>query len=300
MKFSIVGIIFDGSIDNLVVRFLDIFQEIIRERDQKYITIIVLHEYAFTKHAKEKKEIKLFLEELSNIIKPYNDIILIPGSFAVFKKYPSPPKYNEKISKLKKNYEELSKEKFMSVDEEFKRESDRLDFDLEDAIFLENSTYLITNTIQKKYKKSLPSRERDKLQTFAHQENALFNIGSGRNAKNEFLMNDMPISLGVTICREFYHNAKNDEVLGNAPPMLHLIISDSIRIDEKDNLYGALTIHMDSKRKLSLFLNIAHPESNKITGAQGILYSVTKNHYQKSSVQIKSYDKLITSSPQLK
>src|SRR5438445_2719029 len=92
MKFYIAGITINNSTYNsakkncatLKSMLHDIDKDAKKAQGKNVITILVLQEYAFTEKAIDNQEKKECLALLHKAIRSYENVILIPGSFASY------------------------------------------------------------------------------------------------------------------------------------------------------------------------------------------------------------------------
>lgn len=248
--------------NELVKTFPAIIENAKIEMGNDVITIITLHEYALTNCAIDKKTKNVFLDILQKAISQFENVILIPGSFAYYGDLNSP----EKVQAIESNYETLNKSAVAS-DMHFKSES-HITYSLlaqhnRSKIYLENSAYLLTNNTKEKHKKTFPFQERNKI-SLDKWQNSIFYLGTNASLKSVSLGNTT-IDINILICRDHHNLALRTTQA--ASPHITVIVSDTLgsKIETTNRAYGALTIHMDSYAQLAVYLNQSHPYACTMT-----------------------------------
>lgn len=294
VKLFIVGIKLEVANDLKFGKFLEVAAEIIKGANPNEMTLIIAHEYALSDNAVAKQIVDDFLYQAQSLIGKNENVIIAPGSISSYALVRTDSK---KALKAKMLYENLSKEKFYQSDGSFQEEKNQLEFlDAPETLAVQNTAYIITHDGIHKHKKSAPINERTKLKDIRDRFNSFFHIGDGTDNKKEMVISKTCISASILICREFYNHEKNHAQFKKDPPVLELIVSDSINLKtHKDKLYGALTIHMDSKLGLTVFKNENHLCKEQFTSIHAAVYSVGKNYIDNKTISIHTYSKAMSS-----
>lgn len=241
---------------------------------EEVITLIVMHEHALTPKAISNQEKKDCLTTLQATIKPFSNIILIPGSFSAYEKIGDLKSKDEKIKKIKNNYENLKNESrySKSVDfyyQMFRFSDNQVMKNLDKNVCLQNSSYLLINDQKKiKHKKCTPINENNKLIEAEIYSGHVFDIGTDQAVK-QIKLGKHEFSLGILICSEYWYLDLLDY------PLIEVIISDAIKLDfQKKNFFGAILIHVDSLSDLNVYFKKDHAKQNLIEAFKAQYYSL--------------------------
>lgn len=250
---------------------------------EKAIVIIALCEYAMTFEAISLTEKNNSIAALQSVVNCYDNLILIPGSYAVVDRYIDANKREHKIIKMRENYKSMSQHPVVSADLNFRTENKRMSTaKLESSKFLQNCTYIMFANTKVKHKKSFPYFEHDKVKNMDIEDNRVFYIGADTPLK-EVHACGKKIEAGISICRDIASPLHKEKLL-ECPPLLHVIVSSPL--DHRTGYwYGALNVHIDSDRQLAVAINNDHYRRKEIKMVTGFLY------HTNSTLYINSIDK---------
>lgn len=286
MNVYIAGVAFDRvfrelpkiSCDKLIKIIPEIVNEAKQELGENVITIIVLHEYAFMMKPINYALKQELLKKLYGTVRQFENLILIPGSFSVYRELVNAP-YKKK--RIENNY--YQSQQFFRTCPEFRHEYTNFlskeNQPLYENMYMENCTYLLTDRNKIKHKKSYLSAERITLSP-VNQDRSIFymgNIGVDKPLKIVDLGNQL-IDVAVLICREHFIDAEIREKVEVKLPLIEVIISDWIRPGdvEKEAMRGALNIYMDSKNGLVVYFNTSHEKAHEINEVRAIYIKMNK------------------------
>ena len=279
MKILVAGISLNNNLIHLPAQkiceeIIKLFPRIVNRAcdclGEEAVVMIVLYEYALTKWAITKEEKDDCLKILSNAIKPYPQVILIPGSFAFYQEFAHD---SAKMQKIRKTYQVLTGISDIKMDREFSCEKINL---LENLMHesptqikcLANTTYIMQHNKVTQHRKCFPWQERERLGMV--KGHSIFNIGPGALLKKIDLQGES-IDVGILICRELVPSEMISNVL-KASPLFQIAISNFIG-NEPHKFHGALNIHMDKKDKLTVFVNTQHVRINSIEQVLAVHYT---------------------------
>ncbi len=256
------------------------------ELGEDAITLVVMQEYAFTPNAIPAAEKKSSLAALHAAVKKYNNMIFVPGSYATYDEYKDKTRRAVKTEKLLANYRSLSQSKLVNCFEFRDEEADVLrrskSGELKTSVFMQNCAYILTATSKFKHKKCAPFYETDKLEVNSWK--GIYYIGADHPVK-EITINDKTFNLGLLICREHYSVESEVLTAKKFNPLIQVVISDTIPT-QKNKLFGALNVHVDSDEGLMIFQNASHYQAKEISELKGYTYRVGNSDHPRMPVKI--------------
>lgn len=302
MKYFIAGISLDEEFKQLLTQnfteFLSrdianfipqIVAQATQEMGDDVIVIINLYEYELTNCMVDKnnqlslqgssltgqsinKETKdKALKILQSAIAGFENVILVPGSFA----YYAPINAQEKDSTIEENYKIMKQTNsmlaadthFIFEDENRKAMNER---DLTVKYYLQNSSYILAKDKKYKRKKTFPYMERNKLSDTIFN-NSIFYIGAATPIQ-PISVSNQSINMNLLICRDIY-NSFFSHTLAQTLDVC-VVVSNTLNTLNTTQFmhYGALTIHMDYKSNLTVYKDEAHPKAQNIQEVTARLY----------------------------
>lgn len=307
-QFYIAGIDFSDDsyeqveLDRKLELVLDALEKInmnaLKQVGSDVIILVVLHEYFFTPISISSSDKKKCLQKISDKIKKYPNMVIIPGSFSNFKNEPdsrlSPEKLEKKIKATKEAYQIADSNKQHHNVYDFNNLIFALNYfnlisllknnKLKTAVFLMNCAYAMssTNTIKHYkrfmfYEKSLLPSSFVKNYVYAFKYNELI---------QNISVKGIQLSVLMTVC--FDHKFIDRNSLVRKKPDIHVIPSNFISVKE-DHLLGKINIQMDERSGLSVYVNKSDYNSDNI---RAMLYRIDPNNPGKEkilSVNIKKY-----------
>lgn len=236
-----------------------ISEDAIVECGEDALIFVVMCEFALTPTvpgAIPHEEWETALAVLSELVKNYKNMILIPGAASSYNKL----KDKKESETLLGNYREITThpdlatcDMSIAAGEDLKRKLERQS-DISKYIILRNCAYLLTSKGVTERHKSLPYLEYELL---PHEEsNSIFYIGTS-NPIVRVATDCGEFNIGLLICTE--HNILKlpaDTTQDNVP-IFQVIVSASVELN-LDMLFAALSIQMDSNDHLKVALNSNH------------------------------------------
>lgn len=291
MKFYIAGVSISPQLKDFNFRYkAALVKNFIKEINidakaefgtEEVTIIIALQEYAFTQKAMPTAAKKEFLELLSQTVKQFNNIILVPGSISSYqalKDYPDPEK---KIAKILSGYSHYDKDPSFEDDDEYQENKKQAltrvqqyqtkvkSVGSSDEISLQHSAYLLANIhgsfFKFKHSKSRPIDELHKLDKNA--DKGIYQMVVQDPIK-KIKIDPHNLDIRVTICREHVYLKPTHF------PFLEIFISDPEDY-QTQFLYGALNICMDSWAGLNVLIMNNHPKASLITKVIAAEYRVS-------------------------
>lgn len=240
------------------------------------------------------------LQLLQEAVKPYHNLILIPGSFLAYKKISEYKNKSDKIRKLDNNYAALfNNPKFREYDPFFSKEERQFrqiisSPELDNFLCLQNATYTLTSQMKLKHKKTATWYERLKLDYISPK--SFFDIGVD-DPKKDVIFANHKYKIATIICSEHHDNYYTNPLLDADHPIIQIIISNPTDINN-NCLYGAINIHMDAISGLNIYINDSDTRMREIEDVVGTQYRVTENSSEVDIINIpsKHFNKIFSSS----
>lgn len=255
----------------------------------KVIVIIALCEYALTYRAISAKEKNDSVAALQSVVNNNDNLILIPGSYAVVEQSNDKTRHAGKIKKMKDNYALMTVNRDVAADWGFVADKEVMESaELDTCILLQNCTYLISAAEKIKHKKTFPYYEEERVRDRKKEDNRVFYIGADTPLKKVHAAGKV-IDAGISICRDITNPLQKQE-LRKDPPLLHVIVSSPLA-HRVGYCYGALNVHIDSQLQLAVAINNGHARRKEIKAVKAALYRTNTN--DKQAIKIIEFSEII-------
>lgn len=251
------------------------------------LIFVVMCEYALTPlDAIPHEEWETALAVLSEIVKNYKNMILIPGTSSSFENLQGEERIREESATLLENYREITTHPNLSTCDMSKAAGADLHRklasqpDIGKYIFLRNCAYVLTSKGIVEKNKSLPYLEYKKLPN--DEDNSIFYVGKS-NPIVRVATECGNYNIGVLICIE--HNLLKlpaDTTQDNVP-IFQVIVSASVELN-LELLFAALSIQMDSNDHLKVAINDNHSHADQLADVHCFIYDT--NNLEQCSQQV--------------
>lgn len=247
------------------------------------VIVVILEEYALTPMAVPAEDKRASLALLQQAIGNFDQMMLIPGSYASYEKYKD-NRQQHKSEKLTLNYRDIAASKLVpqtAYDDEI-IEMNRMtrNNELANCAFLQNTAYILTAMEKHRHKKAAPFHESNKF-PFAFSDHVYY-IGNDDFIKH-LTVHGNRIDTGLFICFEHSQIDNNALLLREPAPLLHTLVSASISM-QTEKLIGALNIQMDKCSDLTVIKNQAHFRADEIEDVVANIYRTGSSKIETSRV----------------
>jgi len=318
MRFFVAGIVLDPALSktkplNVCANFVTMIPTVMNDAKNALgddvIVIIALEEYAFTPEAITHFEKDQILEMVKKAIEPYDNLLIIPGSFSEHQLLSEAP---HKFEKIKNNYEIITQQDFMyressdsednleyldgQIDDEYDNFLEKANDPIYEIRYLQHKAYSLTNQTINSHSKLYPCNERDYLSGY-YKNQCVFFPGKD-NPIRTVTINGKKITYNTIICRDHHHYLR---MIPNQYSLLEITISAFLNRKEDNTedffnvkqLKGAVSINMDSKHGLNVYVNRYHPLASQIKKVYAREYTKYKDRVESMNIDITRFRHLI-------
>ena len=235
-------------------------------------------------------EVKESVAILREALKSYKDMILVPGSYSSLEEFNDEERRLVKTERVLSNHTLLQSkpnnlgQRVYIVKERRRVENFQSRKTLSNCDLQRNEAYILTAQSKAKRHNSVPYFEEKKLANKG--ANSFFYIGEA-NPVRDVKVNGSNVDVGVLMCVE-QHIIELHETEHKDGPTFEVVVSDTTTLN-RDNLFGAINMQMDSKKGLRVLINFNHCQYKGFSDVSGYLYDTSNLNGPTKEIWVEGY-----------